>query len=238
MAVSRQKADEDPLTMFMNNPDLVNERTPEPTVEEIKPVPKSKPTPALAPVSVPSAAPVTSPFASSSAPAAPQKVTPAVSAPPPIEEQEDIFGVAPESEAGDDLFKGVDVNKQGKGSHLLRLGNEKIDDDRLDDLKVNKLLEEENDLDYAMFGTSDVTMNGYTRASKVSATPRNDALLDDIDLDNSIIDLDIKEPDTSIFTAAMQYNTTAAAPEAASGDFDINAYIKSQTEDSGGGLFD
>jgi hypothetical protein len=256
MAVNRQKADNDPLTMFMNNPDLVNERE-EPEVEVlIQPVIK-KQTPKVASASV--SAPVVStatnapsnsqftsgaPVAAAVAVAPKSKPAPAAVVKPPLppEDDEPIFGRVPDAAVGDDLFKGVDVNKVGKGSHLLRLGNEGHDDSQMDDLKMNKLLEEENDLDYEMFGCSDVTMSGYAKVTKTAPAPKpkSDSVLDDLDLNNGIIDLDIKEPDANIFSSAVQYTTAApeAAPVAAPGDFDINSYIKSQAEDSGGGLFD
>lgn len=247
MSVTRQKVEDDPLTMFMNNPHLENNFKP-----ESEPQPAPKPRSDAARVSEPAALPkhlevkkVCNDFtAGVNADPASAAIPPVLQQPrvPSIDDDEPIFGREAAPMTGDDLFQGVDINKNGKGSHLLRLGNEKIDEDELNDLKVNKLLEEETDLDYEMFGTSDVTMNGHVRPLKSPSKAAVIGVLDDIDLNNSLIDLDIKEPDSNIFSPAINYTAalpSETAPSTASArDFDINAYIKSQAEDSGGGLFD
>ena len=253
MAVTREKVESDPLTMFMNDPNLVNMHEKEPIID-VKPVIRvvSKPAPEPSPISAPTTqqstsnvTPVTvTTVVNASAVKSTKTAHVVVNISPPPEDEEPIFGRAPVAEVGDDLFQGVDVNKAGKGSHILRLGNEGLDDDKLDDLKVNKLLEEENDLDFELFGSSEVTMSGYTKANTTLAPKQqnSDNVLDDLDLDNGLIDLDIKEPDANIFTAAMQYTTTVPSEiehVVTTADFDINSYIKSQEEDnSGGGLFD
>ena len=156
-----------------------------------------------------------------------------------------IFGGPVQKATEPNVFEKRTQNSGG----VLRFGNERENEDKLDDLAVNRLLEKEEDLDFAMFGTSNAIIGGGNKKA-VAAAASNPAttakVLDDGLLNDSIFDLHISDtrgnqlPSSKVsYTAAIPEQASAPVAGIGSGsEFDINAYIKSQSEDAGGGLFD
>jgi hypothetical protein len=203
----------------------------------------------------PSPVPVASPPVLASSTSKPQSVPTKVAPTHRVveEDEADIFGLpeqAPVTKsrnefAEEDSLFSTKSKKQVSSAGVLRLGNERVDDERLDDLQVNKMLEKEEDLDYAMFGTSNAIMGGGNKkAYAESAAPsvNKSRVLDDSILHDSIFDLEINDKKVNIASSAVQFIAPIVDPVPAvassAGVFDINAYIQNQSADSGGGLFD
>jgi hypothetical protein len=274
MSSNRQKVDDDPLSMFMSagpapQPEPVSAPSMAPVAPEVV-FKRSEPFKSKKQSAGAAASPVAQGSGGQSVPqvsskndgalvgavpitfSAPKPTTsafpPASSAsikPDPDEDDAPIFG-GPVKEAVEP--KVLEKRSQNNGG-VLRFGNERVNEDKLDDLTVNRLLEKEEDLDFAMFGTSNAIIGGGSKKA-VAAAASNPAttakVLDDGLLNDSIFDLNISDtrgsqlPSSKVsYTSTVSDQLPAAVAGLGSGsEFDINAYIKSQSEDSGGGLFD
>lgn len=139
----------------------------------------------------------------------------------------------------------------GPGTGTFRLNVDSVGDDtKVDDLQVNSMLEMEEKLDYELFGKSNAAIGGADKrqtAAVASLAPSAAQALDPSVLTSSVFDLQISDtapsytyPNSGVeFSAPPPPSDSEVMQSLSSGDFDINAYIQSQVEESsGGGLFD
>lgn len=160
-------------------------------------------------------------------------------------------------DADNDLLKGVKVNVNNSKQEV-RVTHER-EDDKLSDLKITGLLEEE-ELDFDMFGkASGKLRSGHEGRSELNkgtasitsvkasdfevGSKISDEYLASLDAATTGKDLSKRQVNAAITNSGYQQSSiSAAASDAAAaldlGSLDLNSYISQQTDAPKGGLFD
>lgn len=156
------------------------------------------------------------------------------------ENPDDIFGSA--TALGE--LRQTNRSQTARTAHVYGGGEDSEDDDKLDDLAVGSLLERE-ELDFAMFGKSNVRQ--YDAVPPTSARPKiykEDYTVQSEDMLNEMESLLVDSGNAMRYTQQRKtepsFSSASAAPTTVDVDinaFDINAYINQQEEDSNVSLF-
>lgn len=157
--------------------------------------------------------------------------------------------------SSDDIFAGVKRTPIPAGNSLGKVNiNGFADDEKIDDLTVGKILDKEDELDFNLFGKSNVIQARsqgvalHQVKTAVNSITKNDLEVASEDVLEKMAAVTIekeKTPISSVFAATAAATTTTIEPPSptiASVNVnslgDIDAYIASESASGGGGLFD
>ena len=156
-----------------------------------------------------------------------------------------LFGSKNDIKKNDDTLAdiGIKINPNIQISGKVNTGN--LDDNKLDDLKVGKLIEKEDDLDYELFGKKNIVQArsvGTILHKQKNISENEDLEVESAEVLDNLEKITLKDNVfTNIATKKVSQSPTIT-PTVNTDDidiskFDINAYIN-ENSSQGGGLFD
>lgn len=146
--------------------------------------------------------------------------------------------------ANDAFTIGMKMN-QNTDTNKGKVNTGDLDDNKLDDLKVGKLIEKEDELDYDLFGKKNIVQArsvGTILHKQKNVSETEDLEIDSAEVLDNLEKVTLKE---NVFTrkiiqkavALNDITIPAVADDIDISKFDINAYIN-ENSGGGGGLFD
>jgi len=161
-----------------------------------------------------------------------------------------LFGNVSKTKTKDDTLEeiGIKITNNNKTTTLGgKVNTGDLDDNKLDDLKVGKLIEKEDALDYDLFGKKNIVQArsvGTILHKQKNASDMVDLEVESADVLNNLEKVTLKND--NVFTSIQPMkteNVTSTSTSTINTDdidiskFDINAYINENSNNSGG-LFD
>lgn len=163
-----------------------------------------------------------------------------------------LFGNTSKTNTKDNTLEEIGIkinnNNNNKATTLGgKVNTGDVDDNKLDDLKVGKLIEKEDALDYDLFGKKNIVQArsvGTILHKQKNASEMVDLEVESADVLNNLEKVTLKNDNvfTSILPQKSSTKTEDVPPMINTDDidiskFDINAYINNNSSNSGG-LFD
>jgi len=155
-----------------------------------------------------------------------------------------LFGNKNDIKKKDDTLAdiGIKINPNASSGKVIT-GN--LDDNKLDDLKVGKLIEKEDDLDYELFGKKSIVQArsvGTILHKQKNISENEDLELESAEVLDNLEKVTLKDNVFTTIATKKVSQSPVITPTVNTDDidiakFDINAYIN-ENSGQGGGLFD